>query len=53
MQECEKIVKDFGLDGKVYIDGFAKMLLPDGFVIENCDWNLKKDEHFSTVQSVF
>lgn len=43
MQECEKIVKEFGVDGKIGVEGFARMLLPEGFVIEGRDWHLKKD----------
>ena len=42
MQECENVFKEFGADGKIYVEGFARMLLPDGYVIENCDWHVKK-----------
>ena len=42
MQECENLIKEYGVDGKLYIDGFTRMILPIGFMIEDCDWHIKK-----------
>jgi hypothetical protein len=28
LQECENIVKEYGIDGKIYLEGFGRMLLP-------------------------
>ena len=44
-------MKEYGIDGKIYLEGFGRMLLPEDFVIENCDWHVKRTERPVVVES--